>query len=134
MIVLSIVGASGSGKTTLIERIVPELKNLGYRVAVVKHAHKGFEIDVKGKDSQRIFDAGADVALVTEKKIAIFQRASFDEVLDYFRNYDIVLLEGFSKKDFPKIALDGREYENVVFRYNGDFEELLSFILSFLRK
>ncbi len=134
MIVLSVVGSSGSGKTTLIEKIVPELVKLGYKVAVVKHAHKGFELDVKGKDSQRIFDTGADVAVVTEEKVAIFRRTSFQEVLDLFQNYDIVLLEGFSKMGFPKIAIDDREYENVVFRYNGNFEEVLSFILSLLKR
>lgn len=134
MIVLSIVGSSGSGKTTLIEKLVPELAKLGYRIAVVKHAHKGFEIDVKGKDSQRIFDAGADVAIITEEKVAIFRRDSLQGVLDLFQGYDIVLLEGFSKLHFPKIALDNREYENVVFRYNGNLESVLSFIVSLLRK
>ncbi|MFN3384261.1 MAG: molybdopterin-guanine dinucleotide biosynthesis protein B [Archaeoglobaceae archaeon] len=134
MIILSIVGSSGSGKTTLIEKIVPELVKLGYKVAVVKHAHKGFELDVKGKDSQRIFNAGADVAVVTDEKVAIFRRTSFREVLDLFQNYDIVLLEGFSKMGFPKIAIDNREYENVVFRYDGKLEEVLSFIISLLKK
>ncbi|MEM0022809.1 MAG: molybdopterin-guanine dinucleotide biosynthesis protein B [Archaeoglobaceae archaeon] len=133
MIILSIVGSSGSGKTTLIEKLVPELAKMGYRVAVVKHAHKGFEVDVKGKDSQRIFDAGADVAVVSEEKVAIFRRISLQDILKFFQDYDIVLLEGFSKLHFPKIALDNREYENVVFRYNGNFEDVLSFITSLLK-
>jgi molybdopterin-guanine dinucleotide biosynthesis protein B len=49
--IVSFVGNSNTGKTTLIEKVIPELKKLGYRVAVVKHAHHGFEMDQPGKDS-----------------------------------------------------------------------------------
>ena len=52
--VICIIGESGSGKTTLIEKIIPELKRRGYRIATVKHhSHAGFEIDHPGKDSYR---------------------------------------------------------------------------------
>ena len=37
-----IAASSNSGKTTLIEKIVPILKKRGLRVAVIKHASKGF--------------------------------------------------------------------------------------------
>lgn len=134
MIVLSIVGSSGSGKTSLLEKIVPKLAKLGFKVAVVKHAQSGFDVDVKGKDSHRLFNAGADVAVVTDEKVAIFCRISLGRVLDFFRNYDFVLLEGFSKMDYPKIALDEREYENVIFRYRGNPEEVVNFLLSLLKK
>ncbi|RME48581.1 MAG: hypothetical protein D6791_02930, partial [Chloroflexi bacterium] len=35
--IISIVGRSDSGKTTLLEKLIPELKRRGYRVATVKH-------------------------------------------------------------------------------------------------
>ena len=57
--VISIVGKSESGKTTLIERLIPELKRRGYRIGIVKHAHRGFDMDRKGKDSYRHRQAGA---------------------------------------------------------------------------
>ncbi|MEM4473155.1 MAG: molybdopterin-guanine dinucleotide biosynthesis protein B [Archaeoglobaceae archaeon] len=132
--ILSFVGKSGSGKTSLIERLVSQLQKLGYRVAVIKHAHKGFEIDVRGKDSYRIYEAGADVAVVHDGKIAIFRRGDLKLVVEMFKNYDLILTEGFSKEGFPKIALDDGEYENVIFRYRGNFETLLNFILELLEK
>ena len=58
--IISIVGNSNSGKTTLIEKLIPELKKRGYRVGVIKHAHHGFNIDKKGKDSWRHKVEGAD--------------------------------------------------------------------------
>lgn len=47
--ILSFVGRSRSGKTTLIERVIPELVRAGYKVATVKHAGHGFDLDTEGK-------------------------------------------------------------------------------------
>ena len=57
--ILSFVGRSNSGKTTLIERVIPELVRAGYKVATVKHAGHGFDLDTEGKDSWRHKQAGA---------------------------------------------------------------------------
>ncbi len=35
--VITFVGKSGTGKTTLLEKIIPQLKVHGLRVAVLKH-------------------------------------------------------------------------------------------------
>ena len=51
--IVSFVGRSNSGKTTLIERVIPELVRAGYKVATVKHAGHGFDLDTEGKDSWR---------------------------------------------------------------------------------
>jgi GTPase SAR1 family protein len=57
--VICIIGESGSGKTTLLEKLIPELKSRGHRVATVKHhSHAGFDIDHPGKDSYRHAQAG----------------------------------------------------------------------------
>ena len=57
MPVVAFVGNSNSGKTTLVVQIVGILKKLGYRVATVKHAAHGFDIDRPGKDSYRFREA-----------------------------------------------------------------------------
>ena len=57
--VVGFVGASGSGKTTLITAVLPPLRARGLRVAVLKHAHCGFDMDRPGKDSFRVREAGA---------------------------------------------------------------------------
>ena len=55
---VSFAGNSGSGKTTLLEKVVRELKERGYRVAVIKHSHHSFELDIPGKDTWRFAAAG----------------------------------------------------------------------------
>ena len=62
--IVSFVGRSNSGKTTLIERVIPELVRAGYKVATVKHAGHGFDLDTEGKDSWRHKRAGASSVVV----------------------------------------------------------------------
>jgi molybdopterin-guanine dinucleotide biosynthesis adapter protein len=64
--VVGFVGASGSGKTTLIVQVLPALLAEGLRVAVLKHAHCGFDMDRPGKDSYRVREAGASEVLIVE--------------------------------------------------------------------
>ena len=69
------VGASGAGKTSLLEQLLPALRARGLAVGAVKHASHGFEADRPGKDSQRLYAAGADaVALVSGRQVACFAR------------------------------------------------------------
>lgn len=106
---------SGTGKTTLLVKLLPRLKQAGLRVAVVKHAHHSFEMDVPGKDSFRLRAAGADEMLVASRgRIGwIRERAETESepslrealaVLDPSR-LDIVLVEGFKSEALPKIEL-----------------------------
>ncbi len=124
--ILSVVGESGSGKTYLIEKLVPKLKEKGLRVIVIKHAKKDFEIDREGKDSYRIFGAGADVAILSPKKFAIIKRVESDDLekfLKYFEEYDIIITEGFSSYGYPKIVVGNGEYSNVLVRVKSGFGE-----------
>ena len=57
--IFAISGYKNSGKTTLITKLIPELKQRGYRVAVIKHDGHDFEADVPGTDSYRHQKAGA---------------------------------------------------------------------------
>ena len=65
--ILCFVGRSNSGKTTLIERVIPELVRAGYKVATVKHAGHGFDLDTEGKDSWRHKQAGASTVVIISK-------------------------------------------------------------------
>jgi molybdopterin-guanine dinucleotide biosynthesis protein B len=107
--IISIVGNSNSGKTTLIEKLIPELKKRGYRVGVIKHAHHGFNIDKKGKDSWRHKVAGADTVLVSSPgKIAMVKDepcGSLDCLQPYFTDLDLVITEGYKREDKPKIEV-----------------------------
>ncbi len=109
--IISIVGPSDSGKTTLITKIIPLLKEMGLKVAVVKHhAHGDFEIDKEGKDSWKIYKSGADVVISSSTKMAFIKRVNEDS-LDYIYerylkgDYDLVLTEGYSKAKKDRIVV-----------------------------
>ncbi len=63
--VLSVVGHANTGKTTLIAALIRSLVSRGYRVAAIKHAAHGYEVDSRGKDSWQFFLAGAEQVLVS---------------------------------------------------------------------
>ncbi len=110
--ILSFVGRSNSGKTTLIERVIPELTRLGYRVATVKHAGHGFDLDTEGKDSWRHKQAGASAVIVIAKgSLAMFadvsEEMNVEEVRERFLDdhTDLIIAEGWKNEDYPKIVV-----------------------------
>jgi molybdopterin-guanine dinucleotide biosynthesis protein B len=110
MELIAVVGYSDSGKTGLIQKLIPELKNRGMSVAVIKNCPHGFDLDRKGTDSRRFEQAGSQaVALLSPQRLAVLQQTA--EPIDadtvaatYFGAFDIVMVEG-GKKDrrIPKI-------------------------------
>ncbi|WP_372682563.1 molybdopterin-guanine dinucleotide biosynthesis protein B [Desulfosarcina sp.] len=107
--VISIVGKSESGKTTLIERLIPELKRRGYRIGIVKHAHHGFDMDRKGKDSYRHRQAGADTVMIASPgQIAMIKSVpneGLDDLIPYFDDMDLLITEGFKRDRAQKIEI-----------------------------
>ena len=111
---VSVVGRSDAGKTTLLEKLIPELKRRGYRVATVKHDAHSFEIDQPGKDTWRHRQAGADVVVISSKdKMATIRRVdeemSLLQIADTITGVDIILTEGFKRGPAPKIEVSRRE-------------------------
>jgi molybdopterin-guanine dinucleotide biosynthesis protein MobB len=106
---------SGTGKTTLLTAVIPLLRQRGYRVAMIKHAHHQFDIDQPGKDSYELRKAGAEQMLVaSSKRWALMVENtddSHDPSLQDLVNRldpaaaDIILVEGFKAEAFPKIEL-----------------------------
>lgn len=100
-----VAASSNSGKTTLIEKIIPLLKERGLRVAVIKHASAGFDLDRPGKDSWRFREAGADAVLLAGPDSLALQKRlehlpSLEELGTMLPDADVVLVEGF-KQDAP---------------------------------
>src|SRR4029077_4840672 len=100
--IVSFVGRSNSGKTTLIERVIPELVRAGYKVATVKRAGHGFNLDTEGKDSWRHKQAGASSGLVLSKgSVVVFaetdDQMNGEDVRDPFSrySYDLIIAEGW---------------------------------------
>ncbi len=112
--ILAVCGWSGSGKTTLLEVLIPRLRDLGLRVAVIKSDVHGIEVDRLGKDSDRLFRAGAGVVLRSPTEG--FARWHGDgapglltSLYDLAARYDVVLVEGHKRTRFKKIWLLGAD-------------------------
>ena len=109
--IISFVGNSGVGKTTLLEKLIVELKKRHYKIGVIKHAFAGFQFDKKDKDSWRHRKAGADtVMVVSEKELAIVKnyndnKVDINNLIDYFSDMDLIIIEGYKLSDKPKIEL-----------------------------
>jgi molybdopterin-guanine dinucleotide biosynthesis protein B len=109
--VISVVGRSNVGKTTFLEKVVKELKDRGYRVAVIKHDTHGFEIDQPGKDSWRMTQAGSDVVVLSSAdKMAMIKKPGQELSLDQLAalvedGVDIIISEGYKSADKPKIEV-----------------------------
>ncbi len=109
MPIVTFIGRSNSGKTTLLTKVIPRLKERGFRVASIKHSHHNVDIDKKGKDSWKHRDAGSEtVILLSGKTMSCIreyeEEPAVEEVLrDYMHDADIVLAEGFKGSHLPKI-------------------------------
>lgn len=126
--VLGICAYSGTGKTTLLRQLIPSLAEQGIRVAVVKHAHHDFDVDVPGKDSYEVRKAGAKQVLVASHvRWALMTEAPCegDPQLTHLLSQievdkvDMVLVEGFKKLTLPKIELH-RAAHGQPFIYQND--------------
>ena len=107
--ILCIAGRSQTGKTTLIEKLIPVLKNRGYRIGTIKHSHHIFEMDKTGKDSWRHKDAGAETVIIASPgKIAMVKsdhEGTLDSLVNYFSDMDLVITEGYKGEAKPKIEV-----------------------------
>ena len=116
MKIFGIAGYSGSGKTTLLEKLIPQFTARGLKVAVIKHAHHGFDIDRPGKDSYRHREAGAcEVLLSCNDRWALMHErrsdadVTLDELVARLAPCDLVLIEGFKQEPVPKLEVYRRE-------------------------
>lgn len=100
-------GYSHSGKTTLIEKLTKKFSQT-YRIGYVKHDAHHFNIDHEGKDSHRIYSAGAlEVFINDQYHFAQINKGQADIIFQkrMMRWSDIVFVEGYKFDTFPKILV-----------------------------
>lgn len=109
--VIGIAGYSNSGKTEFLEKLIPQLKQEGLKVGVIKHHHNEFTIDKPGKDSWRHKQAGADQVIISSPtKVALIKKTSKEVslaelVMKYMDEVDVILVEGYKDSEIPKIEI-----------------------------
>jgi len=118
---LALSAYSGSGKTTLLEKILPELRRLGLRIAMIKHTHHKVDLDQPGKDSYRMRKAGANPVMIASKKrwALMFENSeeqdepNLSELVAQLNPtmFDLILVEGFKHESIPKIEIIRRGVE-----------------------
>jgi len=124
--IIGITGCSGSGKTTLIRRILPELKKQGLSVGVLKHIHHKLNIDVRGKDTDHFYRAGADFVFAHDTQQGFARYRSDDDKFPYLIKkfptaLDLIIVEGHKDIEMPGVWLEAKAERKRVARtgYGG---------------
>ena len=107
----------------IMQELISELKIRGLKVGALKyHKHGDFEIDIVGKDTWKYAKAGADtVAILSSMKFAVIKKASGESDIDdtiekHFADCNIVLADGFTLSDKPRIIVIDSEEDIEVFK------------------
>ena len=107
--IFAVSGVKNSGKTTLICKLLEIFKEKGLKVAVIKHDGHDFEPDVPGTDTYRQLQAGAygTVVFSSGKYMLVKQQPQISEteLIDFFPEADLILLEGFKYSTYPKVEI-----------------------------
>ena len=104
---IAFTGPSGSGKTTLIEKIAQTLTSTR-RVAIVKHDPSDkARFDTEGKDSDRFFKTGADVAVVSPTRTTMMthQGREVSRIAAMFGDFDLLMVEGLKTLPLPRLGV-----------------------------
>lgn len=114
-VLLSIIGKKGSGKSEILEELIALLSGRGFRIGVIKHlAREAIEIDEPGKDTYRYRSQGAEtVVLAGRRRLALFsnlgEEIPVEGLLGFFRDFDLVFLEGYFQDEVPKVEVYRKE-------------------------
>ena len=110
--VFGISGSHESGKTTLLEALLPRLAARGLHVAVAKVHGSRLDLDRPGKDSDRLFRAGADVFMQGRDESFLRTRGEAGGTVEaslarLAAGCDLVLVEGRKRVACDKVWLLG---------------------------
>lgn len=116
--IFQFVGYQNSGKTTMMSQVIECLTGRGHKVLSLKHHGHGGAPDTYEKDSTKHLRAGAIASAVEGDGVLNIevskQEWSIEKVESFlsFFDYDIFLVEGFKKADYPKFVFIRTEEDN----------------------
>jgi len=132
--IISIVSKKNCGKTTLLEKLIPVLKQRGYRIGIIKHDVHGFDIDHEGKDTYRHKAAGADTVVIScPFKLSVIKDVAKEWTPEeltghYFSDVDIVITEGYKQSGYPQIEVFRKDAHHEPLYANGRPHSLIAFV------
>ena len=144
-------GWSNSGKTTIIEKLIPLFLKEGLSVGYLKHDAHRLDVDREGKDTARIFDAGASVVTANSPS-ETFVRLAGEKLSiindSLFHDCDFVIVEGYKDAPWDKVWVEPHggvgekmpELEKVIGSVgesgfaHDDIDGIKSFILGWLKE
>ncbi|MGL4508826.1 molybdopterin-guanine dinucleotide biosynthesis protein B [Cetobacterium sp.] len=113
----AISGVKNSGKTTLITKLLKKFIENGFKVGTIKHDGHDFQMDNLDSDTDKHIKSGALGTLIFSKSKYMFLENSIEKdlnfYLDFFKNYDFIILEGFKNSSYPKIEVIRKEVSNI---------------------
>lgn len=128
MRIIGLAGWSGAGKTTLITQLIPIFTGRGLKVSTVKHAHKGFDIDLPGKDSHRHRTAGATEVFVASgvrwalvHELRDSPEPDLVDIIPMLAPVDLLIVEGFKRHHHPKIEIHRPEVGKPLLHPDDDY-------------
>ncbi len=127
MQVVSVVGKKNSGKTSLTIKIIDALKRRGYKVATIKHSHHTMEMDKENTDTWRHKQAGSQliVGVGSTTFFNVKQDMDLERLLFLIKimdDVDFVVIEGFKKYNYPKIATSPDVVDEYTIKEVNSFE------------
>lgn len=113
----AISGVKNSGKTTLITKLLKKFVEKGFKVGTIKHDGHDFQMDNLDSDTDKHVKSGASGTLIFSKSKYMFLENSPEKnlnfYLQYFKDYDFIILEGFKNSDFPKIEVIRKDVSTI---------------------
>ena len=105
---IAICGAKTSGKTLLIEELLKHFNDAGFKAATIKFDSE-YNFDKLDYELNKYKKSGAKGSLLFSKNNYILLKDrvndNFFQYLNYFKDFDIILLEDFKHEPFPKIEI-----------------------------
>ena len=107
--IAAVSGIKNSGKTTFLEKLVKELTERNYKVAVIKHDGHEFQPDREGTDTYKLQRSGAyGTCIFSSGQWQIVKKEpdmTVDRLGSYFPEADFIFIEGMKNSPYLKFEL-----------------------------
>jgi molybdopterin-guanine dinucleotide biosynthesis adapter protein len=117
-IIFQVVGYQNSGKTTIITKLIKSLAEKGLKTVTIKHhGHGGQPAFIPQKDTEKHLNAGAIAAAIEGDGSLILKvlnsETSLEDQIELMKFFhpDVILIEGYKLRPFPKLLLIRNEMD-----------------------